>query len=101
MGRQVAHKIIRENKKLFQPYLVNVTLTKYSIAKKGNPNRTCLTRDGIVGLLMKISYKRLPADNRKLVYNTGIADFVDILPKELMEMINEIIFYCQKSLWRY
>jgi len=61
---QSIYDLLSNYKELFEPYLTSVTLVK---SEKGNPNRTCLTRDGVIGLLMKISYNRLTPDKKKLV----------------------------------
>ena len=62
IDRQTIHDLINRNKELFESYLVSVTLTT---SKSGD--NTCLTRDGVIGLLMKISYNRLTPDKKKLV----------------------------------
>ena len=61
---QSIYDLLSNYKELFEPYLTSVTLVK---SEKGNPNRTCLTRDGVIGLLMKISYNRLTPNKKKLV----------------------------------
>ena len=61
--RQTIHDLINRNKELFEIYIVSVTLTN----KMGKKDSTCLTRDGVIGLLMKISYNRLSPDKKKLV----------------------------------
>jgi len=63
VDRQLIHQLISKNEELFQEFFVNVTLTN----KVGNPISRCLTRDGVIGLLMKISYNRLSPDKKKLV----------------------------------
>jgi len=60
-SRQHLHKLLKENEELFNNWVVNLTLTTDSAKNK------CLTRDGIIGLLMKISYNRLTPDKKKLV----------------------------------
>ena len=62
VDRQLIHQLISKNKEIFKEFVVNVTLT----ASKSGDN-TCLTRDGVIGLLMKISYNRLTPDKKKLV----------------------------------
>jgi arsenate reductase-like glutaredoxin family protein len=63
LDKQLFSQLIKSNYELFQPWLVNVILTSQ---KSGNKN-LCLTRDGVIGVLMKISYKRLSEDKQKLV----------------------------------
>jgi len=60
-SRQHLHKLLKENEELFNNWVVNLTLTTDSAKNK------CLTRDGVIGLLMKISYNRLTPDKKKLV----------------------------------
>ena len=60
-SRQHLHKLLKENEELFNNWVVNLTLTTDSAKNK------CLTRDGVIGLLMKISYNRLSPDKKKLV----------------------------------
>ena len=62
VDRQLIHQLISKNEEIFQNFVVNVTLTT---SKSGE--NTCLTRDGVIGLLMKISYNRLTPDKKKLV----------------------------------
>jgi hypothetical protein len=61
--RQLIHQLLDNYKELFEDFLVNVTLTN----KQGSHPDKCLTKDGVIGLLMKISYKRLTEDKQKLV----------------------------------
>lgn len=63
IDRQSIHDLINRNKELFESFIVSVILTS---PKSGNEN-TCLTKDGVIGLLMKISYTRLPEEKQKLV----------------------------------
>ena len=63
LDKQLFSQMIKINYELFEPWLVNVTLTSQ---KSGNKN-TCLTRDGVIGALMKISYNRISEDKQKLV----------------------------------
>ena len=54
------NEIIKRNNELFEEFIVlpsNVTLD----------NRKSLTKDGVIGLLMKISYQRLTPEKQKLV----------------------------------
>ena len=59
--KQHLHGLLKDNEELFDNWVVNLTLTTDSAVN------TCLTRDGVIGLLMKISYKRLTPDKQKLV----------------------------------
>ena len=54
--------ILNRNTELFKSYVSYVTL----LTSKSGKN-ICLTRDGVIGLLMKISYNRLSPDKKKLV----------------------------------
>ena len=63
IDKQTIHQLINKNEELFQDFFVNVTLTN----KVGNPISRCLTKDGVIGLLMKISYNRLTPDKKKLI----------------------------------
>ena len=60
---QMFHQLLHNYKELFETWRINVTLK----GEKSTVRNTCLTRDGVIGLLMKISYNRLTPDKKKLV----------------------------------
>jgi predicted DNA-binding protein YlxM (UPF0122 family) len=62
VSKQSVNQLLIRNQKLFEEYVVNVTLT----TSKSGLN-TCLTRDGVIGLIMKIGYNKLPEEKQQLV----------------------------------
>jgi predicted DNA-binding protein YlxM (UPF0122 family) len=65
VDRQTIHDLIDRNYDLFVNWLVSVTLTRSNNAT----TNLCLLRDGVLGIIMKISLKRLSDDKKKHVLN--------------------------------
>ncbi|TEB10017.1 BRO family protein [Pelotomaculum propionicicum] len=65
-GKEVLWRVIDRNKKVFEEGIVVTTLPS-----EGGPQKTtCLTRDGVVGLLMKLATNRIKdLEKRQLVVN--------------------------------
>jgi predicted DNA-binding protein YlxM (UPF0122 family) len=63
VDRQTIHDLIERNYDLFVNWLVSITLTRSNNAT----TNLCLLRDGILGIVMKISINRLSEDKKELV----------------------------------
>lgn len=59
IDRQTAYDLLDRNKELFKMLIKKVNVN--------NTNIICLTKDGIIGFLMKLSYERLNEEKKKLV----------------------------------
>jgi hypothetical protein len=62
VSKQAVRQLINKNIRLFENWVVNVTFTTSSSGLN-----TCLTRDGVIGLIMKIGYNRLPEEKQQLI----------------------------------
>lgn len=80
VDRQTIHDLIERNHDLFVNWLVSITLTR----SNNSTTNICLLRDGVLGIIMKISLKRLPKDKQKLVL-----DFQKWAIEKLSQLISE------------
>lgn len=100
-NRQNIYQTLDYNRELFEPFMVKEKIGNNIL----NNERLFLTKDGLIGLLMKVSYNRLSDEKKKLVLsfqrwaieklstlvNKGKVELTDIEQAKIQDNIKETL----------